>query len=74
MIVFFKALEVRPNGAPSVPVVSAFLHNLRVSPGDIYDVSQMLATPRLRRHQALGQAEASRVERRDQPAACHFAP
>jgi len=27
-MVFFKALETRPNVAPSVPVVSAFLHNL----------------------------------------------
>lgn len=46
-------MEVRPNGPPSVPVVSAFLHNVCMSAGDIYDVSQMLVTLRLHRHQAL---------------------
>lgn len=55
MIIFFKASEVRPNAVPSVPAVSAFLHNLCVSTGDIYDLSQMLVTLRLRGHQALWQ-------------------
>lgn len=51
MIVCLKALVVRPNGVPSVSVVSAFLHDLRVNTGGIYEVSQMLVTRRLQRHQ-----------------------
>lgn len=45
-IVFLESSELQPNGAPSVPVVSASLHNLCVSAGDIYHGSQMLVTQR----------------------------
>lgn len=55
MIACLKALVVWPNGVPSVSVVSAFLHNLRVNTGGIYEVSQMLMTRRLELHRHQGQ-------------------
>lgn len=75
VVVFFQASEMRPNGVPSVPVVSAFLHNLCMSAGDIYDVNQMLVTLRLHCYLALGHRKKAVLRKRKHPALCgHLAP
>lgn len=75
VLVFFQASEMRPNAVPSVPVVSAFLHNLCMSAGDNYDVNQMLVTLRHHCYQALGHGKKAVLRKRKHPAlGGHLAP